>query len=173
VALLDQAVPQLPDPGSRDRVKAYAASLPRPTPANLAIGALTRASVASQGVHVTDMAVDGDRRLTSYWSGEKTPSWFEADLGGVHRVDRVEIILYWDGTRYYQYTVDVSTDGQAWRTVVDQRANTTPSRAEGFAYTFAPVETRYVRVNIQKNSANPGAHIVELGVGEAAAKPGR
>jgi hypothetical protein len=108
------------------------------------------------------MAVDGVVALTSYWSGENTPSWLEVDLQEKAVMNRVKVVFFWDGKRYYQYKVDASPDGANWQTVADQSQNMTVSTDKGFVHEFQAVEARYVRVHILKNSANPGAHIVEL-----------
>jgi hypothetical protein len=50
---------------------------------------------------------------------------------------------------------------------VDQRANTTPAAPEGQVFKLGPAEARYIRVNMLKNSANPGVHIVEIQAFEA------
>ena len=44
----------------------------------------------------------------------------------------------------------------------------TPSDAEGVTFNIESVEARYVRVHMLRNSANPGQHVVELEVLEAA-----
>ena len=43
-------------------------------------------------------------------------------------------------------------------------ANTTPATEQGNLHKFKPVNARYVRVTMLKNSANPGVHIVEVKV---------
>ena len=89
------------------------------------------------------------------------------DLQAVHNVDRVNLVTYWDGGRYYQYKVDLSTNGKDWTTVVDQSTNTTPATEKGYVDEFKPQPARYIRVTVLKNSANEGVHIVELRAYEA------
>jgi hypothetical protein len=86
------------------------------------------------------------------------------DLQKPVKIDTVHVFFYWDGSRYYQYTVDVSDDGKEWKTVADASKNTTPSGPRGVLHNFPAVEARYVRVNILKNSANEAVHLVELKV---------
>ena len=72
-------------------------------------------------------------------------------------VDAAQLLFYWDGKRYYQYTLEVSLDGEKWSQVVDASKNTTPGTADGVMHYFKPVRARHVRLNILKNSANRAA----------------
>jgi hexosaminidase len=112
------------------------------------------------------LAVDGNLDIDKHWAG-KTPSSLTVDLQKAYRIDRITLVTYYDGSRYYQFTIEVSTDGQKWTTVDDASKNTGAAAATGYESRFRPVETRYVRVNMLKNSANQGTHIVELMVFEA------
>jgi hypothetical protein len=40
--------------------------------------------------------------------------------------------------------------------------NTVVTTEKGEVHGFEPVDARYIRVNMLKNSANPGVHIVEF-----------
>jgi len=154
------------DEGARKRAADYVASAPRPDAANLALRKPVKISAEAQGPQKPELAVDGnwtDLGNSSYW-GDRWPSWFQVDLGKPTRIDTVRIYLYWDGGRYYQYTIEASSDEKTWKQVADQSANTRPSTSMGATYTFDAVEARYVRVNILRNSANEGVHIVELQV---------
>ena len=111
-----------------------------------------------------ELAVDGKTAIGSAWWGPNTPSWLQVDLGEPIQIGAAHVIFYWDGRRYYQYTIDVSDDGKTWTTVADASKNMTVSTPKGFAHVFDPVQARYARVTILKNSANPGAHVVELKV---------
>ena len=88
------------------------------------------------------------------------------DLEKVRPIDFINVITYWDGGRYYQWTAEVSADGQTWKKVLDFSENKTPATAKGYSGKFARTEARYVRINMLKNSANPSVHIVELIVDE-------
>lgn len=76
----------------------------------------------------------------------------------------MQVVPYFDGQRYYQYTVEVSTDGEKWATVADASKNTEVGTEKGYLHTFEPAKARYVRVNMLKNSANPAMHLVEVRV---------
>ena len=77
------------------------------------------------------------------------------------------LYTYWDGGRFYQYKIDVSTDGKQWTNVVDASQNRQRATEHGYAHTFSPTPARYLRVTMLRNSANPGLHIVELRAYEA------
>ena len=89
------------------------------------------------------------------------------DLEKEYNLGSVRIFPYWDGNRYYQYTVEVSTDGTNWKQVVDASKNTTPETDQGRMYQFAPTKGRYIRVNVLKNSDNQAVHLVEVRAYEA------
>ena len=92
------------------------------------------------------------------------------DLKKIYQIGAVQVFPYWDGSRYYQYTVEVSTDEKEWTRVVDMSANTTPATDKGVYHEISPRPARYVRVNMLYNSANPSVHLVELRVFEAKGK---
>ena len=161
-SILERARGHLTDAKDRSRVDAYLDDLPVLRNRSVAEGKPAKGSVRHQGGSVPAMAVDGKVSRTSYWSGETTPAWWEVDLHEAVDIGHIKVVFYWDGTRYYQYRIDASVDGKTWNTVVDGSANTEVSTADGFTHRLASVSARYVRVHILKNSANPGAHIVEF-----------
>ncbi|NQT88033.1 PmoA family protein [bacterium] len=163
---LTEAAPLIQDAALRKKVEAHIASMPRLDATNFAQGRPATGSVKHQGPSTPAKAVDGVATLGSFWSGENTPSWLQVDLEQERQIGHVHLVFYWGGGRYYQYKVDLSLDGETWKTAVDGSKNTTPSTPRGFGHAIEPQTARYVRVHILKNSANPGAHIVELRVTE-------
>ncbi|MCY2931507.1 MAG: GDSL-type esterase/lipase family protein [Planctomycetota bacterium] len=121
----------------------------------------------SQGENVPAKAVDGVPTNESGWHSSKTPSRLRVDLGKSYTIDRVAVYTFYDAVRYYQYTVEASADGEAWKQVVDMSKNTAISTAGGSEHCFAPTAARYVRVTMLKNSANIGKHLNEVMVFEA------
>ena len=89
------------------------------------------------------------------------------DLQKEYSVDRIQVVPLFDGMRYYQYTVEVSTDDKAWTQVVDASKNTTVGTEKGYMHKFTPTKARYIRVNVLKNSDNPATHLVEVRAWEA------
>jgi len=131
---------------------------------NLTTGKKVTTSVGHQENDKPENAVDGQVRIDKYWGCGTTPSWLQVDLEKAYTLDRVHIFPYWDGRRYYQYTIELSADGTKWTTVVDAGRNTRSETEKGRLYTFKPTPARYVRVNMLKNSDNYAVHLVELRV---------
>ncbi len=107
-------------------------------------------------------AVDGNKG--SYWDASPYPQWLQVDLEQPTLLEEVHLHAYVGDNRYYQYTIEISTDGAQWLPIVNASENRNPSVHEGYRHTFEPVLVRYLRVNMLKNSLNPGVHISELHV---------
>lgn len=139
----------------------------------VAIGGRASASSSEPG-HPPAAAVDGrvDREL--YWGATPWPAWWQVDLGQQRRIDRVRVVTYWGGgseTRYYQYRVLTSVDGVDWHVVADASTDTVTATESGREHTFAPVSARFVRLEMLRNSANSGVHLVEVMVFPAVEAP--
>ena len=52
-------------------------------------------------------------------------------------------------------------DGVLFGRTVDMSGNTTPADPAGAEHRFAPVEARYLRVNMLYHNLNKGVHLVE------------
>lgn len=116
---------------------------------------------ASAGTHA-DAAVDGTVSRARYWDAHPWPQWWQVDLETPALLGKIDVIPYWDGRRYYQYSVGVSADGTNWTPVVDGSENTRPASPNGYRHSFTPVTARFIRITLLKNSANPGVHLVEV-----------
>ncbi len=114
-----------------------------------------------------EYAADGTVDINKFWGTIPAPQWWKVDLEKEYSVDRIQVVPYFDGRRYYQYTVEVSTDGQKWTPVVDASKNMTAGTEKGYTHKFNPTNARYVKVNMLKNSDNPAVHLVEVRVYEA------
>ena len=127
--------------------------------------------VASSGVankkEKAEYAVDGWVDIGMYWGTKPAPAWLQIDLQGEYKVDRIQVVPYFDGNRYYQYTVSVGTQTNELTQVVDASKNTAVGTAKGYTHKFAPTKARYIRVNMLKNSDNPAVHLVEVRAWEA------
>lgn len=131
---------------------------------NLTTGKPTTAS-ASHPTYTPHYAVDGIVDREFHWDGPNgAPQWWQVDLQDSHKLSKIQVVNYWDGGRYYQYTVDVSLDGKTWNPVVDYSKNILPAEKHGTMHAFDPIIARYVRVTMLHNSANPGLHLVEVRV---------
>jgi hexosaminidase len=116
--------------------------------------------------HVPENAVDGWVIKEKFWGAGPYPQWWQVDLEKEYSIDKLHLFFYWDGKRYYQYTIEVSPDAKTWTKVVDKSTNKDKATEEGIVHSFTPVDARYIRVNMLKNSANIGVHIVEFRVYE-------
>ncbi len=131
----------------------------------LAVGKPVTVSSGTEPGHAPELAVDGSAgNRAQGWYASPYPQWLQIDLQTPTEIGGVTVFPYWDGQRYYQYTVEVSSDAKEWKRVVDFSANTRPANARGHAHRFEPVVGRYVRVNMLKNSANVGVHLIEVRV---------
>ena len=110
------------------------------------------------------LAVDGKHDANGYWGAENLPQWHMVDLGDATEFNVIQFWPYWADGRHYGYFIEVSEDGQAWTTVVDQRDNTRPGSPAGETFSFEMVKARYLRTTFTSNSRGPvpGGHIVEI-----------
>ncbi len=117
---------------------------------------------SAQNPEKAEYAADGWVDISKYWGTIPAPQWWKVDLKKVHTLGRVQVVPFFDGNRYYQYTVEVSTDGKNWAQVVDASKNTKVGTEKGYMHKFKPAKARYIRVNVLKNSDNPAVHLVEV-----------
>lgn len=100
-----------------------------------AVKAITSGS--DPGHPETDI-MDGvtDRDRNGWWSDRKMrfPVWVGLDFGVPVPVAEAWVLTFYDGTRYYNYSVEVSEDGQEWQPVAAIRD------AEPLARTFADTQ---------------------------------
>ncbi len=133
---------------------------------NLAAGRPTRASIASEGTNAPAKAVDGSTSNdTGWWGvGHEGHRWWEVDLGPGATFSQVRVFFHADGKRFYQYTLNVSDNGETWREILNASGNTTPSTAEGTLHQFPRVTARFLRIWVHRNSANSSTHLREVQV---------
>jgi hypothetical protein len=123
---------------------------------------------ASLPAYPASLAVDGVAdNLVSSWQTDPYPAWLKIDLKEPTKIDRVHVFPYWGAQRYYRYTVEVSTDGEAWSQVVDMSDNSQPSTPQGDLHTFDACQAQYIRVKMLYHSLNHGVHLVEVRAFEA------
>jgi hypothetical protein len=98
-----------------------------------------------------------------YWESTDAKAWWQVDLGSVQNIKTVRVVPYFGNpNRYYQFVVKTSVDGHEWVTFLDMSDNNKNLGKDGGSYTGQPTPVRYVRVEILKNSANEGKHLVEV-----------
>lgn len=95
-------------------------------------------------------AVDGDLKTMAVGCLEW--AWtLQVDLQTTQSIQQVGLVFGRAGFAS-QYQIKVSTDGKAWKSVVDVPENTRGGR---FVHTFNPVEARYLQVcSLKPNDAN-------------------
>ena len=151
------------------------AAAPPAKDGNLAQGKKVTVNRGSEGANTPERAVDGltDNPMAG-WFSQGSPAVLTVDLEKPVKIDTVAAWFHWEDGRYYQYTVEVSNDGEKFTRVVDQSQRTASVTAKGEQHRFDPVEARWVRINVTKNSANPSIHLIEFkvfAVGTAPAPP--
>lgn len=99
---------------------------------------------------------DGD--MKTRWQGTESagtkiseglfnnPSWFYSDLGNNFQIEGVRI--FWEAAYAIGFTIDVSTDASAWKTVFTQNDG---KGSEELA-AFSPINARYVRISILRGN---------------------
>ncbi|MEU8654663.1 discoidin domain-containing protein [Streptomyces sp. NPDC048737] len=127
---------------------------------NLAEGAAAKASSQEWSPftsYAAGRAVDGDpgTRWAGYWSDDQ---WLQIDLGATHLVGRVT--LDWERAYGKSYRIQLSTDGQNWRT-----AWSTASGDGGLdTARFTGTPARHVRVQGLARGTQWGYSLHEVGV---------
>ncbi|MCX6927248.1 MAG: discoidin domain-containing protein, partial [Verrucomicrobia bacterium] len=157
--LIRVSAPAMLPPGEPDRES------------NLATGCKVECSSHEPGFG-PELAVDGNLSLESSWRANPYPQWLKLDLGKSCKLTGIHVWPYWGNGRYYQYKVEVSTDGTHWTQVGDKLTNVEPATEAGDTFKFAPSEVRFIRVTMIYNSLNLGVHIVEVKAIEDG-KPGK
>ena len=141
-----------PIPFMRDEVAIPA----RETAPDLALG--KRAFASSQSVeHRAERAFD-DNIATRWQSENRDGEWLAVDLGQKQRIGRVR--LGWEAAYASAYRVEVSDDGQNFRSIYE----TNQSQGGEEDIYFAPVEARYVRVFAVKRGLEFGASLQDFEV---------
>ena len=125
--------------------------------------ALNKPTSSSLGIETPSLkAVDNDYSLSSWWGANPYPQWWQVDLGALYNLNKIVVVNYYDGSRYYQYDIKASVDGVNWSPLVDFNQNKTPATKSGNTFIINNATARYIRVNMNYNSKNIGVHIVEF-----------
>ncbi|MFI5613756.1 discoidin domain-containing protein [Amycolatopsis sp. NPDC051903] len=138
--------------------------------ANIARGKAITAS-GSQGGFPPGNAVDGNP--STYWESANNafPQTLTVDLGEPSAIDKVTLKLPpsndW-GARTQTLTVQGSTDGGTWTTLVASRGwNFSPSTGNTASESFATTTQRFVRVTFTGNTGWPAGQVSEWEVAAA------
>lgn len=122
------------------------------TAANLCAGKSVKATSNEAG-NEAEHAVDSDG--TSRWVAVNNsyPQSIEVDLGCQYIMSGIEIDWYADKNRYYSYDIEISSDGQDYKKIIDRTSNTLPGNIYD-SMKFS--EGRYVRINVYGCSNSSG-----------------
>jgi len=119
---------------------------------NLAYGATVTASSTEPG-WIPGNLNDGSwaSPYSSVSASETTEQWVKVDLGSTKTVSQVDLqprndAGYVGGGYPVDFTIQTSTDGMTWTTVVTRTNQFQPPNAAQ-RYAFAPTQARYVRVD--------------------------
>lgn len=85
-----------------------------------------------------------DSKYKTRWAAKGKGEWIKYDLGQEHLVQDLSIAWYKGGNRHYQFEVAVSTDGENWKTILEDESNARTSDLE--PYDLPDVKARYVRI---------------------------
>ena len=125
--------------------------------------ALNKPTSSSLGIETPSAkAVDNDYSLSSWWGAHPYPQWWQVDLGDLYNLNKIVVVNYYDGSRYYHYDIQASVDGINWSPLVDFNNNSIPATRQGNTFIIDNSSARYLRVNMNYNSANIGVHIIEF-----------
>jgi hypothetical protein len=133
---------------------------------NLALNQPVTASGWTQNF-VPANAVDGN--TSTYWESVNNafPQWFQVDLGSPVSISRIVMDLppqsAW-GTRTQTITIQASTDGTSYTTLVPSAGYTFNSPANTVTVTFNPATVRFVKLTFTANTGWPAGQLSELQV---------
>jgi Alpha-1,3-glucanase catalytic domain D1/F5/8 type C domain/NedA-like, galactose-binding domain/Alpha-1,3-glucanase catalytic domain D2/Cep192 domain 4/HYDIN/CFA65/VesB-like, Ig-like domain len=137
------------------------------TNTNIALGKPASASSQVNGVQTPAAATDGD--ANTYWESANNafPQWLQVDLGSNFSIGKVTLKLppqaAW-GTRTQTLSVQTSTNGTTFGTVVNSATYTFTSPTNVVNINVPATTARYVRVNITANSGWPAGQASEFEV---------
>lgn len=136
-------------------------SLPAPeTAPDLALGRHATASSDHDGHRAEDSF---DNNIKTRWQSQgRDNEWLAVDLGSSQKIGRVH--LSWESAFASEYRIEVSDDGQNWRTVYATDA----SEGGEQDISFPPVKARHVRTFIVKRGTSFGASLLDFEVRAAA-----
>ncbi|MDQ1725985.1 MAG: hypothetical protein QOK14_30, partial [Frankiaceae bacterium] len=139
---------------------------PTSSSANLAAGKPT-----SEGGHTQTYASGNavDSNQATYWEGPASnwpANWLQADLGsGVANLNKVvvKVPTTW-GARTQTFSVQASTDGTTFNTIVPSAAYSFAPSANTVTINFNSTTQRYVRLAFTANTGSAGGQVSELEV---------
>ena len=104
-----------------------------------------------------------DENLTTFWASatDDPAPWWQVDLENVYEVTSTELRFVEPGN--HRYRIEVSIDGNAWTTIVDQSATARAQQSRKDPVT-APAAGRFLRITILSKAAGLSAKLSEVQV---------
>jgi hypothetical protein len=131
---------------------------------NLALGKAMTSSGFAQDL-APGHANDGNQ--ASYWESTNSafPQWLQVDLGAATSVNQIvlKVPAGW-GSRTETLSVQGSTDGTSFATIVASTGYSFDGNANTVTINFGQVNTRFIRLNITTNTGWPAGQISEFEV---------
>ncbi|MEQ9304732.1 MAG: discoidin domain-containing protein, partial [Marinoscillum sp.] len=125
------------------------------TLSNLALGksvSVTDEQTENPGSNLVDDDPD------SRWSASGFPQSATIDLGASYSISGTEVICFSD--RAYQYTIEASTNGSSYSTIVNRSNNSTPgTNSSPITDAFTAVNARYVRITVSGADSYSGSWV--------------
>ncbi|WP_025739771.1 discoidin domain-containing protein [Aquimarina pacifica] len=122
-------------------------------------------SSSNDSNHPSSFVVDGNISKERWWGANPhtiTDQWWQVDLLDVYNLNEIVIIPYYDGIRYYNYTIQTSLDGIHWTTIINKNDESLSVRIGDIYADLNNINTRFLKVNMTYNSLNPAVHLIEL-----------
>jgi hypothetical protein len=125
---------------------------------NLALNKTAVASSLEDATLPANLAIDGN--VATRWASLEgiDPQSITVDLGAAYDIRRVKLV--WENAYAKNYTLEASTDGNAWNEVY----NTTTGDGASDDITLTPVAARYVRLNGTARGTTYGYSLYEFEV---------
>jgi beta-galactosidase len=122
--------------------------------------ALNRPSSASSNVGTSGNGNDGDTTTSWQAAATDTTPWWYVSLESAYTVSSVQLVF--PTAANYKYTIDVSTDGSQWTTIVDQSQTTSTAQTRTATASFGS-GIGYVRVSFSGTLAGLSEVVVTGG----------
>ncbi|BDI29339.1 glycosyl hydrolase [Capsulimonas corticalis] len=142
-----------------ERIPSIGAPLPPGPKPTLSTGKkVTVSSIQGGAEFHPEYATDGDlsTRWSSVWGVD--PQWLAVDLGAPTQINRIELL--WEKARALAYEIQISDDGQNWKSVF----TTENGKGSRDVIKLEPVTTRWVRMYGVKRATTFGYSLYELNV---------
>jgi len=119
-------------------------------------------SASSTGTGTSALANDGNTNTAWTAAADDSSPWWQLSLEVARSINTLEVTF--PTAANYKYTIDVSSDGKTWTTVVDQSQTASTARTQRATGNFGR-NIQYVRVNFVGAQGGPLAALSELVVG--------